>query len=84
MDHSLGYILRNIQVGVSAEQGGISRPQYPEEVLRETVNNALAHRDYSVNRQIIIAINSFSVADDWWMPGWKGYSSLSTATSRRR
>lgn len=56
MDSSLGYLLRNIQMGISAEQGGKSVPQYPEEVLRETVNNALAHRDYTVNKQVIIAI----------------------------
>ena len=56
MEASLGYVLRNIQVGIRAEGGGTRTPQYPEEVLRETVNNALAHRDYSVNKQVIIAI----------------------------
>jgi len=57
MEESLAFVLRNIQVGVSAEGGGISKPQYPEELLRETVNNALAHRDYSVNKFINININ---------------------------
>lgn len=56
MESSLAYLLRNIQVGVSIERGGTSRPQYPEALLRETVNNALAHRDYSVNRQVILAV----------------------------
>lgn len=56
MDSSLGYLLRNIQVGITAEQGGRAKPQYPEELLRETINNALAHRDYSVNKQVIVSI----------------------------
>jgi len=57
MDASFAYILRNIQVGISVERGGSSVPQYPEEVLRETVNNALAHRDYSVNKHVSISIH---------------------------
>jgi predicted HTH transcriptional regulator len=56
MENGLSYVLRNIQVGVSAASGGRSRPQYPEQLLRETINNALAHRDYSINRQVIVAI----------------------------
>ncbi len=56
MESSLAYILRNIQVGITVERGGSSRPQYPEALLRETVNNALAHRSYSHDKQVILAI----------------------------
>lgn len=56
MEKSLGYILKNIQVGVSIEKGGTSKPEYPEQLLRETINNALAHRDYSIDKYININI----------------------------
>lgn len=56
MERSIGYLLRNIQVGVSVEGGGDDLPQYPEELLRETMNNALVHRDYSINKQVIVSI----------------------------
>jgi len=56
MEGSLSYIYRSIRVGVSITGGGASAPEYPEEVLRETVNNALAHRDYSIDKQAFITI----------------------------
>lgn len=51
------YAMRNIQVGIAATQGGSATAQYPETVLRETINNALAHRDYAINKQVVIAIH---------------------------
>jgi ATP-dependent DNA helicase RecG len=56
MEKSLAYIQRNIQIGVSIERGGISKPEYPEQLLRETINNALAHRDYSIDKYVNINI----------------------------
>jgi predicted HTH transcriptional regulator len=56
MEKSLGYILKNIQVGVTSENSGTAKPEYPEQLLRETINNAIAHRDYSVDKYININI----------------------------
>ncbi len=56
MEKSLGYILKNIQVGVTIEKGGMSKPEYPEQLLRETINNAIAHRDYSIDKYVNINI----------------------------
>lgn len=56
MEKSLGYILKNIQVGVTIEKSGTFKPEYPEQLLRETINNAIAHRDYSVDKYVNINI----------------------------
>lgn len=56
LEQANAYVLRNIQIGITTTQGGGARAQYPETVLRETINNALAHRDYAINKQVIISI----------------------------
>ena len=56
MERSLAYILKNIQVGVTIEKSGTSKPEYPEQLLRETINNAIAHRDYSIDKYVNINI----------------------------
>ncbi|MEO7955041.1 MAG: ATP-binding protein [Polaromonas sp.] len=56
LEQANAYVLRNIQAGISISRGGTVTPQYPESVLRETINNALAHRDYSINKQVVISI----------------------------
>lgn len=56
MESGQGWTLRNIQTGVSYEGAGTLVPEYPEKLIRECINNALAHRDYSVNRPVQLTI----------------------------
>lgn len=47
-DQAVGAILRNLRTSrVVAGTRGVDVPEIPEEVLREAIVNALAHRDYS-------------------------------------
>lgn len=56
MDNSVGFVYKNIQVGVSYEKGGTKLPEYPEKLIREIINNSLAHRDYKTNRFVSVDI----------------------------
>jgi ATP-dependent DNA helicase RecG len=57
LENSIGFVFANISTGISAEKGGTTTFEYPERLIRETVNNALAHRDYSVNKFVNITIS---------------------------
>jgi len=56
MEQGIAYVSRNIQTGVSTEQGGKRVFEYPERLIRECVNNSLAHRDYTINQFVSISI----------------------------
>lgn len=53
---SVNFVFRNTKVGIISDKGGTALPEYPEDLVREIVNNALAHRDYKSIRFIIIEI----------------------------
>ena len=55
-DDAFAFIWGKIRVGVSARNGGSSEPEYSETLIREVINNALAHRDYSINQPITVRI----------------------------
>jgi len=56
IENCFNFVWRNIQVGVSYAKGGTAVPEYPEELIRECINNAFAHRDYKSDRFVIIEI----------------------------
>ncbi|MEO5674865.1 MAG: RNA-binding domain-containing protein [Chitinophagales bacterium] len=57
LESSIGFVFANIETGISSERGGTTTFEYPERLIRETVNNALAHRDYSINKFVNITIH---------------------------
>lgn len=56
MEETLRFISNNISVTLSSVEGGTSIPEYPESILREIINNAIAHRDYDENKFIVVSI----------------------------
>jgi ATP-dependent DNA helicase RecG len=56
MEESFRYVWGNIKINRIISDGGKSEPEYPEKLIRETINNALAHRDYSKNNFVTIRI----------------------------
>jgi predicted HTH transcriptional regulator len=57
MDDAFSFVWGHIKVGRSVIGGGRSEPEFPVELIRETVNNALAHRDYTINKFTTIKVN---------------------------
>ena len=71
MELGHGWTLRNIMTGVSPEAGGTLLAEYPEKLIRECINNALAHRDYSINRPVQLTLKprtSLSIRNPGHLP----------------
>ncbi len=58
MESGWNFTFGKIGTGVSVQKGGSSVFEYPEEVIRETINNALAHRDYKSDRFCLLRIRN--------------------------
>jgi predicted HTH transcriptional regulator len=58
MENAWSFSLSKTGTGISVIGGGSDLFEYPEEIIRETINNALAHRDYTKNRFSIIVIRN--------------------------
>ncbi|MBK8808087.1 MAG: putative DNA binding domain-containing protein [Bacteroidales bacterium] len=56
MEDTFRYIWGHIKVNRTIREGGKSVPEYPEKMIRETINNALAHRDYTINGFITVTV----------------------------
>ncbi len=56
MEESFRYVWGNIKINRTISDGGKSEPEYPEKLIRETINNALAHRDYSKDNFVTVRV----------------------------
>ncbi len=56
MDEAFRFIWGHIRTGRVVEDGGKMVTEYPEELVREVINNALAHRDYTINKFVTVKV----------------------------
>lgn len=56
MEESFKHVWGNIRIARTVKDGGKSEPEYPEKMVREVINNALAHRDYSIDGFVTISV----------------------------
>ena len=58
MESAWTFAVSKINVGIIVQNGGTAIYEYPEDVIRESINNALAHRDYTSGRFSILRIRN--------------------------
>ena len=58
MESGWNFTFSKTGTGVSVEKGGTTVFEYPQEIIRETINNALAHRDYTSSRFSVLRIRN--------------------------
>lgn len=56
MEEGERFVVQNIETGISIEKGGTAVYEYPIELIRESINNSLAHRNYSIDRFVTIKV----------------------------
>ncbi len=56
MEEAFRFVWGHIRTGKTYEDGGKTVAEYPEELVREVINNSLAHRDYSINKFVTIRV----------------------------
>ncbi len=56
MEDTFKYIWGHIKIQRTVKGGGSSEPEFPEKMIREVINNALAHRDYNINKFITVTV----------------------------
>lgn len=56
MEESFRFVWGHIRIGRTVADGGRSEPEYPEKLVREVINNALAHRDYTIDGFVSLTV----------------------------
>jgi predicted HTH transcriptional regulator len=56
LEHANRFVERNTRRGLTAKDGGEPQPEYPIALTREVMNNALAHREYSLDDFVRLSI----------------------------